>query len=97
MAWENMTLNEQLSEVAGDVKRAVDSKENFRNNKATRDYSFFYFNKAYDLVLKLQLGDKEYRRREFIDEIYELRDYLWENRHDAQYILRYWQQFERAI
>lgn len=41
MSWDEMTLFEQLSEVAGDIKRCVDSKEKYLNHESPKDFSFF--------------------------------------------------------
>lgn len=37
MSWDEMTLFEQLSEVAGDIKRCIDSKEKYLNNRCWRE------------------------------------------------------------
>lgn len=96
MSWEEMTLFEQLSEVAGDIKRCVDSKEKYLNHESPKDFSFFYYDKAFNLVLKLRLDDKEYRRREFLDELFEVKEYISQNRNKAP-ILNYWMQFDKAV
>lgn len=98
MSWNEMSLFEQLSEVSGDVKRSIDSHEKFINKQTPKDFGYFYYNKAFDLILKLTLGDKEYRRREFIDEIFELREYIsGDTTIDPRVIMDYWSQYERAI
>jgi len=96
MSWEEMTLFEQLSEVAGDIKRCVDSKEKYLKHESPKDFSFFYYDKAYNLVLKLKLDDKEYRRREFLDELFEVREYISQERNKGP-ILDYWMQFDKAV
>ena len=96
MSWDEMTLFEQLSEVAGDIKRCVDSKEKYLNHESPKDFSFFYYDKAYKLVLKLRLDDKEYRRREFLDELFEVKEYISQERNKTP-ILNYWMQFDKAV
>lgn len=98
MSWNEMSLFEQLSEVSGDVKRSIDSREKYLKKQTPSDFSYFYYNKAFELVLKLTLGDKEYRRREFIDEIFELREYINGDLDiDPQIIINYWSQYEKAV
>lgn len=95
---EDMPLIEQLSEVSGDVKRCIDSRETFLAHNTLKDNSLFYYNKAQKLILNLNLGEKEYRRKEFIDELAELQEYLsGHSSITAAYIMSYWKQFENAV
>lgn len=79
-----------LSDIAGDVKRCVDSHMNFVEGKSTKDYSEFWLNRV---ELECQKEINPSVLPEFLDEIDEIRKFLSGER-DRDYILRYWKQYE---
>ncbi len=86
--WFSLTLFEQLSNIAGDIKRFMDSGD---------DYSEFYFDKIKSLV-NMTLADPKNkgREQELLDEISEIERYK-KGEVDRDYIIRYWDQYTRAI
>ena len=93
--WNGLSTFVQLSNIAGDVKRCVDSRQNFLAGISKKDYSEFYFNKvASQLDSLLQKEENIPRKPEFLDELNELRRFLNQET-DGEYILRYWTPFMR--
>ena len=81
-----------LSDIAGDVKRCVDSHLNYINGSSKKDYSDFWLNSVEKQC------EKELPKNvlpEFTDEINEIKRFL-NDEVDADYILRYWKQYEIA-
>ncbi len=93
--WNGLSTFAQLSNIAGDVKRCVDSRQNFLAGISKKDYSEFYFNKVASLLDSLlQKEENIPRKPEFLDELNELRRFLNQET-DGEYILRYWTPFMR--
>ena len=93
--WNGLSTFAQLSNIAGDVKRCVDSRQNFLAGISKKDYSEFYFNKVASLLDSLlQKEENVPRKPEFLDELNELRRFLNQET-DGEYILRYWTPFMR--
>lgn len=91
--WNALSTFAQLSNIAGDVKRCVDSRQNFLAGISQNDYSEFYFNKVARLIHSLSRKEENVpREKEFLDELNELRRFL-NNETDGEYILRYWTPF----
>lgn len=95
--WFRLSFFEQLSNIAGEVKRLVDNHEDYLQNTAD-DYSEFYMNKIIQLIDATFEDEKNdiKRKKELIDEYYEISHYL-EGKVSAQYILNYWNQYTKAI
>lgn len=95
--WRNLPLMVKLSNIAGEVKRCTDCKLNFIQGISSKDYSEFYFDKAAALINKTFDNSKDlYRKKEFTDEMGELRRFL-NGEVDQNYIMRYWDQFTKAL
>lgn len=94
--WNNMPLMSRLSNISGEVKRCIDSKNNFLNGLAQKDYSEFYFHKVSDLIDLTFAQDNRNRKQEFADELVELQRFLNGETNEA-YILRYWEQFTAGV
>lgn len=95
--WNNLPIMSQMSNIAGEVKRCIDSKLNFIKGISAKDYSDFYFNKVTELIdLTFDNSKNSYRKREFSDEIAELQRFL-NGEVDQEYIMRYWNQFTGAL
>lgn len=93
--WNSLSTFSQLSNIAGDVKRCVDSRQNFLLGIAKKDYSNFYFDKVTKLVrLMVQKEENIPRQKEFFDELNELKRFL-NNEIDGEYIMRYWNPFTK--
>lgn len=95
--WNRLSLFEQLSNIGGEVKRCLDSRDDYISHKSEKDYSRFYLNKARELV-QITLNDPKNKGRgpELWDELYELEKYL-ELNGDRNYIMRYWDQYTEAL
>ena len=81
-----------LSDIAGDVKRCVDSHMNYINGISGKDYSDFWLN-AVERKCESEIDKRVLP--EFMDEIKEIKRFL-DDEVDADYILRYWKQYETA-
>lgn len=93
--WNSLSTFSQLSNIAGDVKRCVDSRQNFLLGIAKKDYSSFYFDKVTKLVrLMVQKEENIPRQKEFFDELDEIRRFL-NNETDGEYIMRYWNPYTK--
>ncbi len=91
--WNSLPTFIQLSNIAGDVKRCVNSRQNFLDGISQNDYSDFYFDKVSKLIhLLVQKPENIRRQKEFFDELNELKRFL-NNEIDGDYILRYWTPF----
>ncbi len=95
--WFSLTLFEQLSNIAGDVKRFMDTDEDYRSHKTKEDYSGFYFERIVEYVNRT-LEDPKNRGRddELLDEVEEINRYK-KGEVSRDYIMRYWDQYTRAI
>ena len=97
MNWNELSLFEQLSNVAGEVHRMIDTRNAYLHGGAKKDYSEFYFNKVKELVDRTIRDPKNQgREKELLDEIHEIERYRAGEEADT-YILRYWDQYTRAI
>ncbi len=94
--WNDMPLMSRLSNISGEVKRCVDSRKNFLDGLAQKDYSEFYFHKVADLIELTFTQDARNRKPEFVDELKELQRFL-DGEASAAYILRYWEQFTAGV
>lgn|GEM_PF-2847716 len=81
-----------LSDIAGDVKRCVESKQNFDAGISSKDYSGFYLERVKS---ECEKTIPESALPELRDEIRSLEDYL-AGKVSADYILRYWKPYEYA-
>ena len=97
MDWNELTLFEQLSNIAGEVKRLVDCRTRFAEGKAKKDYYDFYFAKVKELVGRTIDDPKNIGRgQELLDEVNEIERY-GRGEVEGEYILRYWDQYTKAI
>lgn len=93
--WNSLSTFSQLSNIAGDVKRCVNSRQNFLLGIAKKDYSSFYFDKVTKLVrLMVQKEENIPRQKEFFDELDEIKRFL-NNETDGEYIMRYWNPYTK--
>ena len=95
--WYSLDIKEQLSNVHGEVERMVRSRNNYMTGKSESDYTVSYMNKIHKLIAMTCSDPKNVRRRaELIDEENEMRRWMT-GEVDDTYILRYWEQYTRAI
>lgn len=95
--WFSLTLKEQLSNIHGEVTRLIRARNNYLSGKSSQDYSESYLKKIHDLI-EITCEDPKNKRRqpELSAEENELR--AWMNQEvDDDYILRYWEQYTKAI
>lgn len=93
--WNSLSTFSQMSNIAGDVKRCVDSRQNFLLGVAKKDYSNFYFEKITKLLgLMVQKKENIRREKEFLDELNEIKRFL-NNEVDGEYIMRYWNPYTK--
>ena len=97
MEWYDLTLFEQLSNIAGEVKRLIDSRNRFNEGKAKQDYYDFYLGKVKELVM-LTISDPKNSQigQELLDEVAEI-ERFGSGETDGDYIMRYWDQYTKAI
>ena len=98
--WNRLSFFEQLSNVDGDVKRLVETHENYLNGNAPEDFSQRYLDNIIRL-LRLTMFDpknsiKGYRCVELFDEVEEIRRYI-SGDVSGEYILNYWNAYTKAI
>ena len=95
--WYSLTLKEQLSNIHGEVKRLIRTRNNYQSGKSSQDHSAAYLKKIHDLIEITCEDPKNIRRRPELSA--EERELLsWVNHEvDDDYILRYWEQYTRAI
>lgn len=95
--WYELELKEQMSNIHGEVVRLIRARNNFRSGKSSQDYTESYIRKVRNLI-ELTCSDPKNRRRvqELVDEESEIDRWINEEV-DDQYILRYWEQYTRAI
>ena len=95
--WSTFSTMEQLSNIHGEVVRLVRARKNYILGKTDKDYSGQYLEKIHRLI-GLTLEDPKNARRdaELYDEEGEIKRYL-NDEVDDNYILRYWEQFTKAI
>lgn len=79
-----------LSDIAGDAKRCVDSRENYLNGRSTRDYSEFWLNRV---ETEIQKESDSVIFPELLRETDNLRRYL-RGEIGKESVLLYWKQFE---
>ena len=73
--WFSLTLLEQLSNISGDVKRLIDTREAYSAGREKEDYSGFYFDRIVEYVNKtLDDPKNKGREAELLDEVGELID-----------------------
>ncbi len=95
--WYELELKEQMSNIHGEIVRLIRARNNYRTGRSTQDYTGSYINKVRKLI-SLTCSDpkNEKRKQELVDEETEIDRWLNEEV-DDQYILRYWEQYTRAI
>ena len=91
--WYKLSFFEQLSNIAGEVKRLVDNEE--QNDK---QYEKFYLKKIMDLINATFSDPKNdvRRKKELLDEYDSIVDYTG-GMYNAEYIMNYWNQYTKAI
>lgn len=98
--WNRLSLFEQLSNVDGDVKRLVETHENYINGNSQDDFSQRYLENIIRLLRMTMLDPKNsvkgYRYVELFDEVEEIRRYLSGDA-SGEYILNYWNEYTNAI
>lgn len=98
--WNRLSLFEQLSNVDGDVKRLVETHENYLNGNSQDDFSQRYLENIIRLLRMTMLDPKNsvkgYRYVELFDEVEEIRRYL-SGEVSSDYILNYWNEYTNAI
>ncbi len=89
---------QQLSNIAGEVKRLTDTHEAHLKDNGQKDYSELYLEKIKELIDATFADPKNdvRRRKELDDEVSEIREYLQGER-TSDYILRYWEEYTKAI
>ena len=98
--WNRFTYFEQLSNIDGEVVRLVENHENYIKGITDNDYADDYVRKI-DKFIRMTAFDpknqtKGYRVLELMDELGEISRYL-KGEVDSDYILRYWNQYTKAI
>jgi len=98
--WNKLSFFEQLSNVDGDVRRLIETHENYINGNAVEDYSTKYLDNIIRLIKMTMLDPKNsvkgYRCIELYDEIEEIKRYI-SGEVSGEYILGYWDEYTRAI
>lgn len=98
--WNRLNFFEQLSNVDGDVKRLVETHENYINGNAVEDYSSKYLENIIKMIKMTMLDPKNsvkgYRFVELYDEIEEIKRYI-SGEVSGDYILEYWNTYTKAI
>ncbi|MBR6238248.1 MAG: hypothetical protein IKQ83_04285 [Lachnospiraceae bacterium] len=95
--WCELNIFEQMSNIAGEIKRYIDSRNSFARGETAKDYSGFYFDKAINLIDMTAKDPKNSRRlAEFEDDKEELRQ-LKEGEVSDEYIMDYWNQYTMAL
>lgn len=95
--WFSLDIKEQLSNIHGEVVRLIRARNNFRSGKSSQDYTDSYIKKVRNLIELTCSDPKNIRRaQELVDEESEIDRWINEEV-DDQYILRYWEQYTRAI
>ena len=95
--WFSLTLFEQLSNISGDVKRFIDTREAYSAGREKEDYSGFYFDRIVEYVNKtLDDPKNKGREAELLDEVGEIKRYI-KGEVSKEYVMTYWDQFTRAI
>lgn len=98
--WNRLSFFEQLSNVDGDVRRLVETHENYISGNATIDYSSKYLENIVKLIKMTMLDPKNsvkgYRFVELYDEIEEIKRYI-SGEVSGDYILGYWDEYTKAI
>ena len=73
--WFSLTLFEQLSNISGDVKRFIDTREAYSAGREKENYSGFYYDRIVEYVNKtLDDPKNKGREAELLDEVGELID-----------------------
>ncbi len=95
--WFELSIFEQMSNIAGEVKRFIDARDNYEKGETSKDYSDFYYEKAISLI-DLTASDPKNSRRlpELEDDKDELRQ-LKERMVRPEYIMDYWDQYTMAL
>ncbi|MCR5402802.1 MAG: hypothetical protein K6E91_03165 [Butyrivibrio sp.] len=95
--WNKLDINEQLSNIDGEVRRLVRARNNYRKGVAKEDHTLSYMNKIGELIRLTCEDPKNARRKEeLIAEENEIGRWL-NDEVDDDYILRYWAQYTDAI
>ena len=95
--WYQLNIFEQMSNIAGEIKRFIDSRDSFARGETSTDYSGFYYDKAISLIDMTEKDPKNLRRfAEFEDDKEELRQ-LRDGEVSAEYIMDYWNQYTMAL
>ena len=95
--WFELNIFEQMSNIAGEIKRFIDSRNSYANGETKTDYSGFYYDKALSLIDMTAQDPKNARRLpEFEDDKEELRQ-LRDGEVSDEYIMDYWNQYTMAL
>lgn len=98
--WNRLSFFEQLSNIDGDVKRLVETHENYVHGTADEDYSERYLDNIIKLLKMTMLDPKNsvkgYRFIELYDETEEIKKYI-RGEVPCEYILDYWCEYTKAI
>ncbi|SFC75127.1 hypothetical protein [Butyrivibrio sp. YAB3001] len=95
--WEKLSLKEQMSNIHGEVRRAIRARNNYRNSISKENHTDSYINKIHSLVI-LTCNDpkNERRKKELLDEENEIIRWT-KGEVDDDYIEHYWKQYTDAI
>lgn len=95
--WCALGIKEQMSNIHGEIVRMIRARNNYISGKTGEDRSGDYLEKIHNLICLTYDDPKNIKReRELEDEETELR--RWVNGEvDDRYILRYWEQYTKAI
>ena len=95
--WNELNIFEQMSNIAGEVKRFIDARVNYERGETATDYSDFYYDKAISLIDMTAKDPKNIRRvPELEDDKDELRQ-LKDKKVTNEYIMDYWDQYTMAL
>ncbi|MGN0326222.1 MAG: hypothetical protein ACI4DW_07910 [Lachnospiraceae bacterium] len=91
--WYKLSFFEQLSNIAGEVKRLIDNE-----NDGCKEYEEFYLNKIMTLIDATFSDTKNdiRRKKELLDEYEQILLYL-NGEFSSDYIMSYWNEYTLAI
>lgn len=96
-AWNKLDIREQMSNIHGEVVRLIRAGNNYKQGRSSEDYTGKYFDAIVRLIELTEKDPKNARRiPELESEKEEIRNWL-EGGLTDDYILRYWDDYTRAI
>ena len=95
--WYSLDIKEQLSNIHGEVERMIRARNNYKSGRSKEDHAKSYIEKISHLISMTCSDPKNIKREvELRDEEKEI-DRWFAEEVDDNYILRYWEQYTRAI